>query len=128
MQWGAWAAGMAADAATLARVRRSGMGALAPEVGMQALAAVLHSAARPGVHAPPSTFVAAPVYWGVLLRGKPAPPFFAEFAPAAVVASGSVLPASGTSLVSRAKSPTEPLSCNKLTCMGFQQSVAIARA
>ena len=106
MQWGAWAAGMAANAATLARVRRSGMGALAPAVGMQALAAVLQSAAGPGAHAAPSTFAAAPVYWGVLLRSKLTTPFFAEFTPAASLGTASVLPASGTSLVSTAVLPT----------------------
>ena len=69
---------MANDVATLARVKRSGLGVLAPAPGLQALAAVLAASAAGGV----STFAAAPVFWDVLLRGKQPPFFFSEFAPA----------------------------------------------
>lgn len=74
--------GMAAnDAATLARVKRSGLGLLAPASGMQALAAMLAatSAATGGT----STFAAALVHWDILLRGKQLPLYFSEVAPEA---------------------------------------------
>ena len=74
---------MANDAATLARVKRSGLGVLAPASGLQALSAVLASSIGGG----PSIFAAAPVFWNVLLRGKPAPPFFSEFGPALLEAA-----------------------------------------
>ena len=51
------------------------MGTLAPRQGMEALASLLAGAGLPVVSA-------APILWDVLLRGKPAPPFLAEFAPA----------------------------------------------
>ncbi len=90
--WHCKFAGMANDAATLARIKRSGLGALAPASGLQALSAVLSSSAGGGV----STFAAAPVFWDTLLRGKQAPPFFSEFAPALLEAvakpSGQVGP------------------------------------
>ena len=77
-------AGMAKDAATLARVKRSGLGVLAPASGLQALSAVMASSAGGGV----STFAAAPVFWKILLRGgKQAPPFFSEFDPARLEAT-----------------------------------------
>ena len=68
-------AGMADDTVVRGRLQRSGMGALAPRQGMEALASLLAGAGLPVVSA-------APILWDVLLRGKPAPPFFAEFAPA----------------------------------------------
>lgn len=73
-----WLAGMANDSATLARLKRSGLGVLAPPSGLQALAAVLASSVAGGA----STFAAAPVFWDVLLRRKQPPFFFSEFAPA----------------------------------------------
>ena len=68
-------AGMADGTVVRARLQRSGMGALAPRQGMEALASLLAGAGLPVVSA-------APILWDVLLHGKPAPPFFAEFAPA----------------------------------------------
>lgn len=68
---------MAADAATLARVKRAGLGVLAPASGLQVLAAVLAGSARGS----PTTFVAVPVSWDTLLRGKQPPFFFSDFAP-----------------------------------------------
>ena len=52
------------------------MGALVPAAGMQALAATL-AASGPG----PAVLAAAPILWEVLLRGKDAPPYFAELVP-----------------------------------------------
>jgi hypothetical protein len=71
------ATGMANDASTVARVKRSGLGLLAPASGMQALAALLVASTTTAAQ----TFAAAPVHWSVLLRGKQAPFFFSEFAP-----------------------------------------------
>lgn len=45
--WGAWAMGMAAaDAATLQRFERLGMGSIMPIVGLTALASILASPSR----------------------------------------------------------------------------------
>lgn len=68
-------AGMADGTVVRARLQRSGMRALAPRQGIDALASLLAGAGLPVVSA-------APILWDVLLHGKPAPPFFAEFAPA----------------------------------------------
>ena len=48
IQWGAWSSvGMAASSpATLARIQRSGMGVLAPAMGLAALQAVIGASAR----------------------------------------------------------------------------------
>ena len=67
---------MAEDAAVRARLQKSGMGALAPATGMQALAATLATSGPA-----PAVLSAAPIRWEVLLRGKTTPPFFAEVAP-----------------------------------------------
>ena len=67
---------MAEDAAVRARLQKSGMGALAPAAGMQALAATLATSGPA-----PAVLSAAPIRWEVLLRGKAIPPFFAEVAP-----------------------------------------------
>lgn len=68
-------AGMAEAAAIRARLQKSGMGALAPAAGMQALAVTL-TMSGPA----PAVLTAAPIRWEVLLRRKATPPFFAEVA------------------------------------------------
>ena len=68
-------AGMAGDAAVRARLQKSGMGALAPAAGMQALAVTL-TMSGPA----PAVLSAAPIRWEVLLGRKATPPFFAEVA------------------------------------------------
>lgn len=45
--WGAWASGMAADAAMLRRFERMGMGAIAPADGLGALSLVCSDASTP---------------------------------------------------------------------------------
>ena len=73
-------AGMAADAATLARIKRTGMGALSPAVGVAALAAALASMSVTAAQRP--VLPAMPVAWGVLLKGRQVPFFFEEVKPA----------------------------------------------
>lgn len=97
------AAGMANDAATLARVQRSGMGVLQPAMGMQALAALLGARS-------PAVFSAAPVHWVVLLRSaKPPPPFFADFAPAAQTARALPGKPLGSQQLQVRQAPPEPV-------------------
>lgn len=67
---------MADDATVKARLQRSGMGVLAPSIGLQALAAAL-AVVTPA----PAVVSAALVLWDVLLQSKIAPPFFADFCP-----------------------------------------------
>lgn len=87
LQWGAWAgAGMAArDAATAARVQRTGMELLVPD---QALAALGGLIGRAYASFMPSNLAAVPFQWPAFLRSLPgAPPalfsaFVAEEEPA----------------------------------------------
>ena len=71
---------MAADAATLARIKRTGMGAMSPAVGLAALAAALATMSAAASQRPVLT--AMPVVWTVLLKGRTVPFFFEEFKPA----------------------------------------------
>ena len=73
-------AGMAADAATMARIKRTGMGALSPAVGIAALAAALASMSGPASQRPVLTVM--PVVWATLLQGRQVPFFFEELRPA----------------------------------------------
>ena len=76
---------MADDATVKSRLQRSGIGVLAPSIGMQALAAAL-AVVTPA----PAVVSAALVLWDVLLRSKIAPPFFAEFAPTKPAATAAI--------------------------------------
>lgn len=76
---------MADDATVKARLQRSGMGVLAPSIGLQALAAAL-AVVTPA----PAVVSAALVLWDVLLQSKIAPPFFADFAPIKPAATAAV--------------------------------------
>ena len=71
---------MAADAATLARIKRTGMGALTPAVGLAGLGAALATASAAASQRPVLT--AMPVVWATLLKGRTVPFFFEEFKPA----------------------------------------------
>ena len=108
---------MAADAAMLARVQRSGMGVLQPATGMAALAALMGARS-------PAVFSAVPVHWAALLRGpKAPPPFFADFAPAAPALSplpGKLL--SGIRMQVRCALSLEPLIQNNV-CPEFALQV-----
>ena len=86
-------AGMAADAATLARIKRTGMGALSPALGISVLAALL-GGAQGAAPARPAVLAAMPVAWPTLLRGRQVPGFFQEFAPAAQPAQPQARPRS----------------------------------
>ena len=93
VQWGAWGggAGMASgDAATLARLSRMGMGALAPEQGLSVLEAVLrHAVLRGGLPGGALPLVAAsPFVWERFLpAASHGSPFFDAFA----IAAGAVV-------------------------------------
>ena len=67
-------AGMANDPVIKSRLKRSGMEQLTPEAGMHVLGFILTRATPI-----PSTIVAAPILWNVVLQAKPAPDIFAEF-------------------------------------------------
>ena len=95
MQWGAWAGvGMAAASQlALARIARSGMGAIAPAAGLAALQATLSGfeflswRGSAGLAArPPAELVLSPFNWARLLRGHRAavPGIFREVEQAAV--------------------------------------------
>ena len=71
---------MAADAATLARIKRTGMGALSPAVGLAALTAALAAMSAAASQRPVLT--AMPVVWAALLKGRTVPFCFEEFKPA----------------------------------------------
>lgn len=80
VQWGAWASvGMAAKSpAVLARIRRSGMGAIAPAAGLAVLQAILFR--TPSTSA--AAVIANPFDWTRLLnKATPLPPVFTEHAP-----------------------------------------------
>ena len=84
VQWGAWAGGMAAaDARTLARLERAGMGVLAVTTGLKALGALMRGL-ETGATAGGAPLVAA-FAWGRLLEkqgaDEPPPPLFAAIAP-----------------------------------------------
>ena len=66
---------MANDIVIKSRLKRSGMEMLTPETGTQVLASILTRASLI-----PSTIVAAPILWNVVLQAKPAPYIFADFA------------------------------------------------
>ena len=65
---------MANDPVIKTRLKRSGMEQLTPEAGMHVLGFILTRASPI-----PSTIVAAPILWNVVLQAKPAPDIFAEF-------------------------------------------------
>ena len=66
----------------LARIKRTGMGALSPAVGISALAALLHSMRSATAHQ--AVLSAMPVVWSTLLKGRQIPAFFQEVAPPAL--------------------------------------------
>lgn len=74
IQWGAWAIGMANDPVVIQRAKRTGLGLLQPEQGLDGLHAMVLGVLRPVV-------AAVPVTWNVLLKGAEAetPEFFKEF-------------------------------------------------
>ena len=86
VQWGAWASvGMAAKSpAVLARIRRSGMGAIEPAAGLAALHAILSKTSTS------AAVIANPFEWSRLLeKASPLPPVFAEHAPEAFRAAAA---------------------------------------
>ena len=98
IQWGAWALGMAGkDASLAARIKASGMGVIAPGLGLAALA----SALTPTKSRLAASRVATPFDWPRLQRaagGRP-PPLFAEFSSSSSSGSGQAMgmrPVAGT--------------------------------
>ena len=71
---------MAADEAVAQRAKRTGLGLLPPLLGLDGLAAIMHSMQQPLRSAP--LVAAVPVDWATLLRASQGsvPHFFAEFA------------------------------------------------
>ena len=65
---------MANDPVIKTRLKRSGMEVLTPGAGTHVLGSIL-TRATPN----PSTIVAAPILWNVVLQAKPALDIFAEF-------------------------------------------------
>lgn len=111
IQWGAWAAGveslqpiacsststmvepnsieicagMADDPAIMQRAKRTGLGLIKPEQGLDGLRSILVQGLQGHRHE--SLMAAVPVEWGVLLKGT-APHIFSEFAVATVPSAG----------------------------------------
>lgn len=76
IQWGAWAAGMALDPLVVQRAKRTGLGLLSPEKGLDGLHAMLGCVARRPIMA------AVPIAWPTLLGNNNSgmiPHFFIEF-------------------------------------------------
>lgn len=74
-------AGMAADEAIAARVKRTGLGLITPATGLSALAMILSSTADPAAECC-AVLAAVPFAWPTLLKPHPGhiiPSFFAEF-------------------------------------------------
>ncbi|GAB4814934.1 hypothetical protein N2152v2_001980 [Parachlorella kessleri] len=79
VQWGAWAAGMAANDVVMRRAERSGVGILQPSFGLDALHAALTYLTQP--FSTCNVVAAVPFNWAVFLKGLhgKVPPFFEEF-------------------------------------------------
>ena len=99
IQWGAWAAGMAADAAIAQRAKRTGLGLLQPDAGLTALHAIMSTAEH-------ALVAAVPADWGVLLRAPKGavPLFFADMAGEGAAAQGATA-AEGAALDTTVQQP-----------------------
>jgi len=108
IQWGAWAAGMAADAAIAQRAKRTGLGLLQPDAGLAALHAIMAGTEQAaGV----ALVAAVPADWGVLMRASTGgvPHFFADMAGESSTAQAEAAAAGeGAALDSSAQPPHQP--------------------
>nr|BAU61515.1 actin related protein2 [Parachlorella kessleri] len=79
VQWGAWAAGMAANDVVLRRAARIGVGILQPSLGLDALHAAMTYLTQPFTTC--NVVAAVPFNWAVFLKGSrgKVTPFFEEF-------------------------------------------------
>ncbi|GAB4814935.1 hypothetical protein N2152v2_001981 [Parachlorella kessleri] len=79
VQWGAWAAGMAANDVVMRRAERGGVGILQPSLGLDALHAAMTYLTQPFTTC--NVVAAVPFNWAIFFRGLhgKVPPFFEEF-------------------------------------------------
>jgi 3-oxoacyl-(acyl-carrier-protein) synthase/NAD(P)-dependent dehydrogenase (short-subunit alcohol dehydrogenase family)/acyl carrier protein len=118
IQWGAWAAGMATDPIVVQRAKRSGLGLLEPQHGLDGLSFILLLATGNSIQ---PVIAAVPVSWSTLLKGAEAetPEFFKDFHVAVEISTSDRVGAAGKD---HRKSRTRTVSRRKIKSFGGQQT------
>lgn len=123
IQWGAWAAGMATDPIVVQRAKRSGLGLLDPQHGLDGLGSILFLANCSSVQ---PVVAAVPVTWSTLLKGAEAetPEFFKDFHMVEKSTSDLV----GAARKGHRKSRSRAVSRRKIKSSGGQQTTSSDRS